>query len=530
MASLEEDCLERSTDCNFIVMSNAGKPIFARYGDEEEVARVCGLLEAVRTSITYSRTLGLGDIQSLRSGSLAVVFMAVGSITLVALSPINANDDSSFSSGETETFHYLKLQLEYLFALIIFTMTEQVQSMFQHNASFDLRTMLGATEGTMRDMLNDAGPEGEPGPFLLGGAQTVFPLSPAIRDRMSQVLQSVGSKTADTVFALLIADGKLLSLVQSAFRPHQLRVSDMHLLLHCLGRHQGLLSSELWLPVCLPRFNSSGFLYCYTHCLDVETKLVLVLVSQHGTTDQFELFRGASSRIRSELSLPVITGSVLRIHGTDTSVESAHGVGSDVVWSRTAEEVTTNEDEDYVDASGDGDNMIPYMAGASETDFKPEFMLLKELKCSMEPIQLGGACGEYLDLAQAVHFIYRFDAPVQTHVRQARGSKGGHLAQCVSSLVCAPFDSPKAKRRLWSRYQKLSLRLRLGSASVESTMDAFDMISQDHADAADDIAPGIGKHCPSTGLVESPPNMEGLSYIMDENEIFLALNGSDFEL
>jgi hypothetical protein len=518
MSSVKNDVIASPTKCNFIVMSNSGKPIFARYGSEEEIARVCGLLSAIRTSVAYSRTLNLGEIQSLRSGSLMVVFFVVDSIVLVAISAVG-------DTGETETLACLRLQLEYLFALIIFTMTEQVQAIFQQNASFDLRTILGATEGLMRAIVDDAGPEGNPGPYLLGGAPTVFPLSPETRYSASQVLCTVGNHTNDTVFALLIADGKLVTVVQPAFRAHQLRTSDMHLLLCFLGRHQGIYSSELWLPVCLPRFNSSGFLYCYTHCLDVETKLVVALISQNGTTEQFQILRDAATIIRRKLSFPVVVGSVLTILDTETSFESSHRTESDVQWSRS-----TSGEDDYVDASGDGDKMIPYVAGANEKYVKHENCLLKELKFSVDAANVDDTFKEYLDIAQAIHFIFRFDALIHSKGRHARGSKSGHLTQCINAPLVAPFDEVASKRRLWSMYQKLNLRLRLGSASVESTMDAFSMISQDNLDSKDVIAPGIGKHCPGVGLVESPPNNEGLSYIMDETHIFMAINGSGFEL
>jgi hypothetical protein len=32
------------------------------------------------------------------------------------------------------------------------------------------------------------------------------------------------------------------------------------------------------------------------------------------------------------------------------------------------------------------------------------------------------------------------------------------------------------------------------------------------------------------GLAESPPNVHGITYIVDNAEIFLAMNGRDFEL
>ena len=32
------------------------------------------------------------------------------------------------------------------------------------------------------------------------------------------------------------------------------------------------------------------------------------------------------------------------------------------------------------------------------------------------------------------------------------------------------------------------------------------------------------------GLYESPPNVHGVTYVIDQSEIFLAMNGRDFEL
>jgi hypothetical protein len=91
-------------------------------------------------------------------------------------------------------------------------------------------------------------------------------------------------------------------------------------------------------------------------------------------------------------------------------------------------------------------------------------------------------------------------------------SKSGHLTQCVNAPLVAPFDEMASKRRLWSMYQKLNSRLRLGS-SVESTMDAFSMISQDNRQQRGHRS-WDRKARPAVGLVESPPNNnEGLSYM-----------------
>jgi hypothetical protein len=61
-------------------------------------------------------------------------------------------------------------------------------------------------------------------------------------------------------------------------------------------------------------------------------------------------------------------------------------------------------------------------------------------------------------------------------------------------------------------------------------MDAFDMIMQDEIANGHGSFPGIAKNCPAIGLLESPPNVHGVSYIVEGSEIFLGMNGRDFEL
>ena len=79
---------DQETVDNVICMSQAGKPIYARHGSDAHVARLCGLIQAIRTSLCDFR-MQLGDIQSLTSGRFTMVFMNVESITLVAVAKRN---------------------------------------------------------------------------------------------------------------------------------------------------------------------------------------------------------------------------------------------------------------------------------------------------------------------------------------------------------------------------------------------------------------------------------------------------------
>jgi hypothetical protein len=79
-------------------------------------------------------------------------------------------------------------------------------------------------------------------------------------------------------------------------------------------------------------------------------------------------------------------------------------------------------------------------------------------------------------------------------------------------------------------YQKLQLRMRLGSWTFQSTMNAFDSISSEQAASEEEHVNGIGRYCPASCLVESPPEIRGLTYAIDGSELFLAMNGREFEV
>jgi hypothetical protein len=59
-------------------------------------------------------------------------------------------------------------------------------------------------------------------------------------------------------------------------------------------------------------------------------------------------------------------------------------------------------------------------------------------------------------------------------------------------------------------------------------MATFDVITQD--ETAVGGFPGIAKNCPAIALLESPPNVHGVTYIVEGTKIFLAMNGRDFEV
>jgi hypothetical protein len=494
--------------CNILVMTESGKPVFARYGTDEDTTRICGLLQALRSSIVYNSDLGSSEIQSLQSGSLRVVFLNAGAITLVAICRAGVN-------GKYATEAYMRLQLEYTYSQILFTLTDQIQSLLQQNASLDLRSLLGsASESATKSLLESAGPLGHPAPFLLGSVSSMFPVPPLCRQRASSALRNAGKTLENTVFGIVFSGPHLLTLVQPDYIPHLMRVSDLHILLHFINRQPALLSSELWLPICLPRFCSSGFLYCYTTCLDVTGKLILAFISSQGATEQFESFRLASNQVRRELGIPFQNGTVLVIEGLTVNDDG----DMDLSWTRNQ-----LGDDDYVDVSRDGETATRSDLSSSVS----ECTFLKDLQASFHLSASQDTVKTYLQSSNARFFFFRYDLPYHVSKR-TDANITGRFSQCIVSEIPLDSDENLDFETMMTTFQQLQLRLRFESSGEEAVLIAFSNFAR--ADSIGSVTGNNLESFRSASLMQTSARYDKICYIVEGGLAYIGLSGKYFEL
>lgn len=606
---------------NVLILSSAGKPIFVRYGsinkddregdpNEDEWSTACGIIQGLRANVLSFGLDGLhrgasclGDIQSIQAGKRLIVFKNTDALTLVAISD---REDGNHNEA------WLHLQLEYVYSQVIFTLTAQVQSIFLKNPSYDLRSMMGSNvNSSIRNLLDRFDPVdlddefvgggvSRPqdltasnnnnnhlhnnmsgcGSFLTSGVECVHPIPPEIRDTASKMLiHACGESGSNDLFAMLVVGTRLVTIIQPPNPLSQLHTSDLHLILTFVGRQPGLLTNELWFPLCLPRFDSSGFLYAYTSCLDpVHTGLSIVLVSPDNNTEQFESFRHAANTVRKNLGLKDAKKTkVLRVFGSSNNASAtssftsrrSHGSHGDMsgisgssgdterdktsldvaAWAKAKDDSYDEEDTDDPDkvASRISARRRPtFDRGLSTTDYLDAFLedddldemgddtiheapLLTAVKVALSPKQQEEMMNSYLQLASAVHFVFRCDIYVNSSESNNIGvgapTQGAMLTQCFGPPLSFPFVDASSQSHVWDVYQRLSLRLRLGSSTVEKTMDAFDNITDTKQHDS------VGKECPMQCLLESPPNTHSVTYLQEDNEwLYVGLNGKYFEL
>nr|CAI6502807.1 ALI_HP1_G0020390.mRNA.1.CDS.1 [Saccharomyces cerevisiae] len=263
-------------DKNFFIFTSAGKPIYCMHGKDEQIMSYTGL---VNTVISYFQVNGpseLKTISTLTSGK-RLTFLDKSPILLMA------------QSERGESSNELLNQLDFLYSYILSSLSErQLLRLFSKRENFDLRNYLETTDFENLDEIcslicNRMFPD-----LLLNSLQCL-PFNHSSRLKLQNVVLQQLEKRQDIprgtlLYGLIIAPQNKLCCVLRP-RGHTLHTTDLHLLF-CLISHQFQNldeTQELWVPICFPKFNSSGFLYCYIKFLPNDThsneKSALVLIS-----------------------------------------------------------------------------------------------------------------------------------------------------------------------------------------------------------------------------------------------------------
>uniref|UniRef100_A0A1A8RJX6 Vacuolar fusion protein MON1 homolog n=1 Tax=Nothobranchius rachovii TaxID=451742 RepID=A0A1A8RJX6_9TELE len=243
------------------VLSEAGKPIYSRYGSEEALSSTMGVMMALVSFVQSGDNL----IRSVYSEEHTVVFLQKGPLVLVCVS----------SSRQSE--QQLLGELLYVYYQIISMLTQaSISRIFEHKKNYDLRRLLAGSEKILDGLLNlvDSDPS-----FLLAAVHCL-PLASSLRDSLSQILQK--AITPNLVFSILIAKNQLLTIVQekTVIEDARLEPADVHLLLNLIGASSAFQAGEIWTPICLPLFNPDCYFYAYISYLDPpECTVCLLLLS-----------------------------------------------------------------------------------------------------------------------------------------------------------------------------------------------------------------------------------------------------------
>ncbi|KAL6067111.1 Vacuolar fusion protein mon1 [Balamuthia mandrillaris] len=240
---------------HIFILSSAGKPIYARYGDEQKICGFMGVIQAICSTVASS-----GDtLHYLVAGDHKFVFVVKEPFIYVTVSQTG------------EPVMHLRRQLEYVHSQIISTLTAGVTKIFQTRAHFDIRGLLTGTEKFLDNLIRLMETEAS---FIVDSVQCLR-LPQSVRSFIATVLQSI--QTEDLAYAVLISNHKLVNFMQP--RRHLLHPEDLQLIFNFINSSTSFRNSESWTPLCLPKFNDKGYLHAYVCYLMEDLCLLLISIN-----------------------------------------------------------------------------------------------------------------------------------------------------------------------------------------------------------------------------------------------------------
>lgn len=278
---------------HFFILSAAGKPIFSLNGTDEDLVSYMGVLQTI-VSYFDSTSEQYGALRSFRAGDALFVVRVEGPIILAAIDRLGRSEPQ------------LDVHLGILYAQILSTMTKsRIQRMFEERPGLDLRQQLAGTEVFLRALTTEIT---NGSPSILLSALECLRLHKSTREKINNIL--LESRTPSLLYGLIAADSRLVSVIRP--RKHSLHPPDIYLIFSMLFNTGVFKDGEHWVPICLPKFNSTGFLYAYVTFIAPEVALVLISPQRDAFYELRDAHKAIHDRIVAQNLLAPIQQSVSR--------------------------------------------------------------------------------------------------------------------------------------------------------------------------------------------------------------------------
>ena len=247
----EEDlqALWKQKKKHFLIISAAGKPIYTRHGSDQTISSYLGIIQTIISAYDSAED----PLKSFQAGRVKFVILAQTNLFLVAI--------SSLPESETQ----LRVQLDALYMQILSTLTlPTLTHIFSVRPSTDLRRPLQGTE-ILLSSLADSFTKGSPSTLL--SALECLKLRKSHRSVINSTL--VKARVDDLLYGLVVAGARLVSVIRP--KKHSLHPSDLQLIFNMLFEAEGIKAGggDSWIPICLPGFNKSGYLFMYVSYIDM---------------------------------------------------------------------------------------------------------------------------------------------------------------------------------------------------------------------------------------------------------------------
>ncbi|KAI3406001.2 MON1 [Candida oxycetoniae] len=248
------------------IFSTAGKPIYSLNGSDELILGYMGILTTIIS--TFQEDLHQ-DLQIIDLGNkVKVVALNKAPIILIAISKLR---------HETDKLIVAQLQVLYTYLLSVLS-KPIIDKNFHNRLNYDLRRILSPLDSENLDELcarltYGVGSEGAFEFYMstMLACRQSLKISHTLRHKMDKILKQ--SQDEDLVFTILTKGDVVINYLHP--KQHNLPNEDLNLLIFIVTSLKKK-EEDLWMPLCMPKFNKNGFLHVFVKTWE---QLRIILIS-----------------------------------------------------------------------------------------------------------------------------------------------------------------------------------------------------------------------------------------------------------
>lgn len=289
---------------HLFVLSSAGKPIYSLNGSDEAIMGYMGLITTIVS--TYQESMKTEFSHITQDGFKLIVYNK-SPLILVLITKVAYEVSLSSESLQSTLERQLRATHTYLKSVLS---APVITRSYERRMNYDLRKILSNQDLAFLDAMNMKMTYGFSVQnndnfyldssyyisHLLGSALRCVRTTHTTRSKLGSILlsakklavkegisdtASILSKASvaetkrhlasDLLFGFICVKEKLLTHIRPS--QHKLLNEDINMLLTILSYHYGTANeqelADLWIPLCMPNFNDSGFLYVYVRKFEI---------------------------------------------------------------------------------------------------------------------------------------------------------------------------------------------------------------------------------------------------------------------
>ena len=244
---------------HYLIMTDGGKPVYSRYGDEVENNSIFATISAMITKFTIfnSSDTNKEELNVITNKKNKIVFMKKGQLIFIALSK-KANDSVSL----------LHSQLEMIYNQLMSILTIKFYEKLEDNPSKVL-TAMGGTENLFEQIIQ----------YSSNSFVSIFNSYQIMnfqnfgegREKINKILEE---NKGNSLYCILMTPYEIISFVHS--NQITVQASDLILIQNLILCTEMLRTQESYVPICLPGVSDQGFLQLYSHFSEENIGIIFI--------------------------------------------------------------------------------------------------------------------------------------------------------------------------------------------------------------------------------------------------------------